>query len=175
MVSFNYYSVLSLISLISLHWSAGALSVNMNTQGETHTTSSTSMERRGKSLKEAPMHLGLNATTSSLTKITGGEWYEKYGKDTKSDGNEGRLVSMHTFSEPWNVWEMHPVGEESVICTSGEIILIQELHDGTIAKTLLKAGEYAVNPKGVWHIATRHAPQSSSLQDAGRNTKRAKY
>lgn len=44
--------------------------------------------------------------------------------------------------------EMHPIEEESVICTGGEITLIQELgKEGATVKTLLKAGEYAINPK----------------------------
>ena len=66
---------------------------------------------KGKKLKDEPLHLGLKATASSLTKITGMEWYETYSKDTEADGNEGRLVSSHTFSEPWDMWEMHPEGE----------------------------------------------------------------
>jgi len=33
---------------------------------------------RGKKLTDEPMHLGLNATTKSLTKTTGMDWYEAY-------------------------------------------------------------------------------------------------
>jgi quercetin dioxygenase-like cupin family protein len=39
-----------------------------------------------------------------------------------------------------------------VICTAGEITLIQELPDRTESVTL-RAGEYAINPRGVWHSA----------------------
>jgi quercetin dioxygenase-like cupin family protein len=47
---------------------------------------------------------------------------------------------------------MHPAGDEAVICTAGEITLIQELPGGT-QKVALRAGEYAINPRGVWHTA----------------------
>lgn len=118
------------------------------------------------------MHLGLNATTKSLTKITGMEWYATYVKDTESDGDEGRLVSMFEFTEPWNEWEMHPVGEEAVICTKGEVVFYQDSvgDEKNVTKTLLKAGEYAVNPKGVWHTADVAAPCSCIFITPGRGT-----
>jgi hypothetical protein len=113
------------------------------------------MEGRGKKLVDEPLHLGLKATTKSLTKITGMEWYEAYAKETESDGIEGRLVSMYEFTESWKEWEMHPLGEEAVICTAGEIIMYQDVagDEVKVTKTTLKAGEYAVNPKGIWHTA----------------------
>ena len=48
---------------------------------------------------------------------------------------------------------MHPAGAEVVICTDGEITLIQELPDGGTDSVTLRAGEYAINPPGVWHTA----------------------
>jgi len=44
------------------------------------------------------------------------------------------------------------VGDEAVICIAGQITLIQELADGTESVTLC-AGDYAINPRGVWHTA----------------------
>ena len=76
------------------------------------------MPERGKKLADEPIHLGLNATSQSLTKITGFEWYEQYTKQFASDGKEGRLVAIYTFTKPWDEWEMHPVGEEVVLCTA---------------------------------------------------------
>jgi len=80
------------------------------------------------------------------------EWYERYGAATADDGVDGRLVSCHTFTEPWPTWEVHPVGEELVVCVAGEIELIQELADGPV-RTSLRAGEWCMNPAGVWHTA----------------------
>jgi hypothetical protein len=127
---------------------------------------------RGKNLGEEPMHLGLNATTRSLSKITGMDWYQQYESDTASDGKEGRLVSMHEFSKPWNEWEMHPFGEEAVICVAGEIFLHQDLDgDGAnICTTVLQAGQYAVNPKGIWHTADVSAPCSCIFITPGQGT-----
>ena len=51
---------------------------------------------------------------------------EGYGERHDGDGREGRLVSMYTFTEDWADWEMHPHGEELVLCTAGRMTLTQE-------------------------------------------------
>jgi len=104
------------------------------------------------SLERFPLHLGLGARAAAQPEFTGMEWYASYVERNAADGNEGRLVSLYTFSENWTSWERHPVGDEVVICTAGEITLVQELPDGPY-KTTLRAGEYAINPRGVWHTA----------------------
>lgn len=104
------------------------------------------------SLSSKFIHLGLGATALIQPEFSGMEWYAGYGERHGSDGKEGRLVSMHTFSEPWSSWEMHPVGHEVVVCTAGEIVLIQEL-DGREVAVTLQPGEYAINDPGVWHTA----------------------
>ena len=104
-------------------------------------------------LDEYPVHLGLGARVVVEERFTGAmEWYQGYAARHADDGIEGRLVSLHTFSEPWSSWEMHPRGEELVVCLSGEITLVQEI-DGGIRKVALRAGEAVVNPAGVWHTA----------------------
>jgi quercetin dioxygenase-like cupin family protein len=47
---------------------------------------------------------------------------------------------------------MHPQGSEVVLCTAGEITLVQEI-DGRHVRTTLRPGEYAINAPGVWHTA----------------------
>ena len=110
------------------------------------------------SLERFPLHLGLGARAVAQPEFTGMEWYASYVERNAVDGNEGRLVSLYSFSESWTSWERHPVGDEAVICTAGEITLVQELPDGP-HKATLRAGEYAINPRGVWHTAdvTSHA------------------
>lgn len=101
-----------------------------------------------------PVHLGLGATAEVQPDFTGSmDWYMDYAERSSSDGAEGRLVSMHTFSESWDMWEMHPSGSEVVLCTSGSVTFIQELVDGTENRIVLEAGEYAINDPGVWHTA----------------------
>ncbi len=103
-------------------------------------------------LSKNPIHLGLGATAVSEPEFTGAEWYSDYSARHAVDGKEGRLVSMHTFDEPWDSWEMHPNGSEVVLCTRGEITLIQEI-DGQKNRINLRPGEYVINEPGVWHTA----------------------
>ena len=99
-------------------------------------------------------HLGLGATTVPLPTHTGEiEWYVGYGQDHATDGFEGRLVSMHTFTESWDTWEMHPNGSELVLCTAGSVSLTQEAPDGTVSSVTISAGQAVVNAPGVWHTA----------------------
>lgn len=99
------------------------------------------------------IHLGLGATAVPQPPFEGMEWYEDYGARHGEDGAEGRLVSMYRFTEDWESWEMHPAGSEVVICTDGEMVLIQESPDGRIGRVTLTAGEYAINEAGMWHTA----------------------
>jgi mannose-6-phosphate isomerase-like protein (cupin superfamily) len=126
------------------------------------------------SLSTHPVHLGLGARVVRLEPMDGTlEWYERYGTATESDGTEGRLVSMHTFSEPWDSWEMHPLGEELVVCTAGTITLHQE-HDGdpaaTVATVTLGPGEAVINPPGVWHTADVDGECTALFITAGTGT-----
>ena len=104
-------------------------------------------------LSESFLHLGLGASAISQPPFTDGTWYQGYGERHDSDGADGRLVSMYVFTADWTEWEMHPAGEEVVLCTAGHMTLHQQFADGTAATVTLGAGEYAVNPRGCWHTA----------------------
>ena len=118
-----------------------------------------------------PIHLGLGATAEVEPEFTGGmEWYGAYSQRHADDGAEGRLVTMHSFDESWDVWEMHPVGSEVVLCTAGEITLHQEHADGSTASVTLAAGEYAVNPPGTWHTADIAGTATALFITAGEGT-----
>lgn len=118
-----------------------------------------------------PIHLGLGATAVPLPEFTGEmSWYEDYGKAHGGDGKEGRLVSMHTFSEPWDTWEMHPEGHEVVLCTAGSITLHQEYPDGREVSVTITAGEYIINEPGVWHTADTDGPVTAAFITAGLGT-----
>lgn len=108
----------------------------------------------GMNIKTHPIHLGLGATAETEPVFTGSmEWYIDYAKRHDSDGTEGRLVSMHSFSEAWDVWEMHPQGSEVVLCIAGTVTLHQEDAEGSVTTTTLSPGEYAINQPGIWHTA----------------------
>jgi quercetin dioxygenase-like cupin family protein len=122
-------------------------------------------------LSENPVHLGLGASAEIQPDYTGDmAWYEAYSARNASDGAEGRLVTIHCFSESWTSWEMHPLGCEVVLCTQGRITLIQELKDGVLNTVILNAGEYAINPPGVWHTADVEGEATALFITAGAGT-----
>lgn len=117
-----------------------------------------------------PLHLGLGAKAYAQPPFTGMEWYADYSERAASDGAEGRLVSAHRFTEDWDMWEMHPHGDEVVLCLTGTMTLHQEMADGTTATLTLNAGEYAVNPPGCWHTADIKGEASAFFITAGLGT-----
>ncbi len=122
-------------------------------------------------LRKNLIHLGLGATAEVEPDFTGDmSWYEGYGQRHASDGAEGRLVSMHTFTEPWDMWEVHPDGSEVVLCVDGTLVLHQEHPDGATTEVTLAAGEYAINDPGVWHTADVAVPSTAVFITAGQNT-----
>lgn len=105
-------------------------------------------------LEKHPLHLGLGATAIPQPEFSGAmDWYMAYGERHGGDGAEGRLVSMHRFAQSWDSWEMHPSGDEVVVCTSGQMTLHQEFPDGSTGSVTISEGEYVINPPGVWHTA----------------------
>jgi quercetin dioxygenase-like cupin family protein len=104
-------------------------------------------------LTQYPAHLGLGARVERLERFDGtGDWYMRYGEAHMADGFEGRLVSMYRFEESWDSWEMHPNGDELVLCVDGQMTLHQEI-DGVRKTVTLRSGEAVINPPGAWHTA----------------------
>ena len=122
------------------------------------------------SLTRFPLHLGLGAKATAQPEFTGLEWYQAYGERNAADGAEGRLVSMHRFEGSWDSWEMHPFGDEVVVCTEGTMTLIQEFPDGRNARVTLGPGDYAINPPGVWHTADIDGTATGLFITAGMGT-----
>ena len=128
------------------------------------------MTEGSRSLERFPVHLGRGATAVPQPEFNGLDWYESYGARHADDGAEGRLVALHSFDAPWTSWEMHPAGDELVVCIAGEITLIQQLPGGGVASVTLGAGDYAVNPPGVWHTADVAGPATALFVTAGLGT-----
>ena len=104
-------------------------------------------------LDTQPIHLGLGASAIVEPAFTGNDWYEAYAARHEGDGVEGRVVMQYAFSESWGMWEVHPLGAEVVLCVDGRVTLIQQGEDGGETRVTLEAGDYAINPPGVWHTA----------------------
>jgi mannose-6-phosphate isomerase-like protein (cupin superfamily) len=117
-----------------------------------------------------PVHLGLGAKALAQPAFTGMEWYEAYAQRHAADGAEGRLVSLYTFTESWDMWEMHPAGDEVVLCTAGRMTLHQQHADGTTATVQIGAGEYVINPPGCWHTADVDGGATALFITAGMGT-----
>jgi len=122
-------------------------------------------------INKRPVHLGLGAKATVEPPITGSlDWYESYAVRHETDGVEGRLVSMYTFTEPWAAWEMHPHGSEVVLCTGGRMTIHQEQADGTKTVVHLEPGQYIINQPGVWHTADVDGEATALFITAGSGT-----
>ncbi len=122
-------------------------------------------------LQDHPVHLGrAGAMTSEPPFGRDMSWYADYAARHEADGAEGRLVCELVFTEDWQGWERHPAGGELVFCLSGRMTLHQEMPDGTIVTTRLDAGQYAINPPGVWHTADIEGEARALFITAGLGT-----
>lgn len=123
------------------------------------------------SIDERPIHLGLGARAHAEPNFTGAmQWYDDYSTRHAADGAKGRLVSFHRFTEPWAMWEMHPAGDEVVLCMSGSITLHQTAADGQTGTIDLKRGDYAINAPGVRHTADIEGEATALFITAGEGT-----
>lgn len=121
-------------------------------------------------LAQLPVHLDAALGIHRLPEFTGDmAWYQAYGAQFGDLDGGGRLVSMHTFAESWTSWEMHPHGEELVLCSAGTITIWQQTIDGTRA-VVLQPGDAVINPAGVWHTADVAAPATAVFITAGAGT-----
>ncbi|MGF1596529.1 MAG: cupin [Acidimicrobiales bacterium] len=77
-----------------------------------------------------------------------------------------------TFTESWDVWEVHPVGAEVVVCTSGSITLIQRRGgpEGREERVTLSAGQFVINQPNDWHTADVDEPCTVLFITAGQGT-----
>ena len=125
---------------------------------------------KGKSLYDFPIHLGRGARAVAEPQFTGPEWYDAYVERHHDDMGEGRLVSLFRFDESWTSWEMHPAGDEVVCCLQGQMVLHQELTDGSTERYELAPGDYAINPPGAWHTADADGPVVALFVTVGKDT-----
>ena len=70
----------------------------------------------------------------------------------RTDLEEGRLMGVTGQNKDWDHWERHPAGEEILTLLSGEMKLVLDLEGGE-QRTVLKAGETFIVPRGIWHRA----------------------
>ena len=77
--------------------------------------------------------------------------------DRRPELQGGRLVGASQNAEDWDIWEMHPAGDEVVCLLSGAVDVVLDEPDGERV-VQLKAGQTCIVPRGVWHRAIVHEP-----------------
>ena len=65
---------------------------------------------------------------------------------------------------------MHTAGDEVVLCLSGSMTLIREFPDARTDQVTIAAGEYTINPPGVWHTADIAGTATALFITAGAGT-----
>lgn len=109
-----------------------------------------------------------NATPKAITP----DFYAELDRDF--DGFAGHvLVSQHSFTEPWGIWERHPNGDEIVYLLEGDadFHLRQDGQETTVR--LQEAGTYILVPKGAWHTAVPRVPSVMLFFTPGEGTEHA--
>jgi mannose-6-phosphate isomerase-like protein (cupin superfamily) len=77
--------------------------------------------------------------------------------DRRSELQGGRLVGTFHNTKDWDIWEMHPAGDEVVCLLSGAIEVVLDEPDGERVVEL-EAGRTCIVPRGVWHRAIVREP-----------------
>jgi mannose-6-phosphate isomerase-like protein (cupin superfamily) len=72
------------------------------------------------------------------------------GIESLQDLDHGRLMGSTSQTTDWDYWERHLAGDEILTLLSGELELVLDTPRGE-ERTLLKAGQTFIVPKGTWH------------------------
>jgi mannose-6-phosphate isomerase-like protein (cupin superfamily) len=77
--------------------------------------------------------------------------------DRRPELRGGRLVGTFHNAEDWDVWEMHPSGDEVVCLLTGAVdVVLDEPDEERVVE--LTAGRTCIVPRGVWHRAIVREP-----------------
>jgi mannose-6-phosphate isomerase-like protein (cupin superfamily) len=77
--------------------------------------------------------------------------------DRRPELRGGRLVGTYHNAQDWDIWEMHPAGDEVVCLLSGAIDVVLDEPDGERVVEL-EAGRTCIVPRCVWHRAIVREP-----------------
>jgi mannose-6-phosphate isomerase-like protein (cupin superfamily) len=77
--------------------------------------------------------------------------------DRRPELRGGRLVGAFHNATDWDVWEMHPAGDEVVCLLTGAVDVVLDEPDGERVVEL-GAGQTCIVPRGVWHRAVVREP-----------------
>ncbi|MFD3441082.1 cupin domain-containing protein [Streptomyces sp. NPDC058685] len=121
-------------------------------------------------LRTTPVHLGLG---SRAKPVEGFAWdpevLHAYSAAVAADGAEGRMVTIFDGNGLGDHWELHPAGDELVVCLCGSVTVTRDV-DGVPDRIVLGPGEATVNPAGTWHAVDMAGPASILTITAGLGT-----
>jgi hypothetical protein len=108
---------------------------------------------------------------SSIEELPADGFWPRLISGELGDFHHEYLVTTSPYSASWQSWEQHPLGEEIVCLLSGRVTLIQERDDRQVRIELSHTGQYALNPRGVWHTADVHEESLLLFITAGEGTR----
>ncbi len=89
--------------------------------------------------------------------------------DRRPELQGGRLVGTFHNARDWDIWEMHPAGDEVVCLLSGAVDVVLDEPDGERVVEL-EAGRTCIIPRGVWHRAIVREPGDTLHVTRGEGT-----
>lgn len=96
--------------------------------------------------------------------------YQRLDRDY--DDFEGHsLVSCHAFERDWDVWELHPAGDELVVLLEGEVTLVLRQDGADTETTLSKPLSYVIVPRNTWHTARTNVATRMLFLTPGEGTR----
>lgn len=93
-------------------------------------------------------HLGVGPEVTQLPLTP--DFWPTIGQRT--DIHSGRLFAAYDMEGDWDVWEVHPAGDELVMALGGSMTFHFDEGDN-VTQLKVPDGHYAVVPAGVWHTA----------------------
>lgn len=100
----------------------------------------------------------------------GSDFWQRIAAGQLGEFHNEYLVVSHAFETDWDMWEMHPMGDEIVCLLSGSATFILEREGRPHAIELSESGRYVIVPKGTWHTAKAHGPCRMLFITAGEGT-----
>lgn len=108
-------------------------------------------------LRDAVDAVHLTAAGGAAAVTPFGHDYDRYIAAHCPTDAPGRLVSIAASPSDWEVWEVHPAGDEVVIVLEGHARFTLD-HGDRHEVVELKAGDAVINPAGVPHTADALTP-----------------
>ena len=118
----------------------------------------------------ASTYLRLRPDASIEPLVVDAGFWPKIATGLLGDFHNEYLVTLHSYTDQWPQWEMHPNGDEVVCLLSGSIDFI--LEEGAEQRTvsLRGAGQFVLVSRGTWHTAAIIEPSTLLFITAGEGT-----